>query len=159
MVALIEAQDLTKTYVANVLYNLSLSAEEGEALAIRGDNGSGKSTLLKLLAGLIKPTNGIVKRAYSGMIIGYVPEKFPHHVHFTAQQYLYHMGRIQGLTKPALQDRILSLLHQFHLDGQQTEAIHTFSKGMKQKVGMIQALLPIFFHWAHRKRGFIRYGL
>lgn len=141
MATLIEAQNLTKTYSSRIFSDLTLSVHKGEALAIRGDNGSGKSTLLKILAGMTKPTDGIVKHMSPDMMIGYVPEKFPSNIRFTAKQYLYHMGRIQGLTKRELQSRIPSLLHQFHLDNQQAKAIHTFSKGMKQKVGMMQALL------------------
>ncbi|GGJ99973.1 ABC transporter ATP-binding protein [Lentibacillus kapialis] len=141
MATLIEVQELTKTYFTRIFSNLSLSVNEGEALAIRGDNGSGKSTLLKILAGITKPTHGTVKCMNPDTMIGYVPENFPYNIRFTAEQYLYHMGRIRGFSGSTLQNRISSLLYQFHLGDQRTNAIGTFSKGMKQKVGMMQALL------------------
>ncbi|GAB4074133.1 ABC transporter ATP-binding protein [Barrientosiimonas marina] len=141
MTTLIEAQELTKKYSVRLFSNLSLSVNHGEVLVIRGNNGSGKSTLLKILAGITEPTHGTIKRMKPDLIISYVPEKFPDDIRFTAKQYLYHMGRIQGLTKPELQDRISSLLRQFRLESEHANAIHTFSKGMKQKVGIMQALL------------------
>jgi len=141
MATLIEAQKLTKIYVTKVFSNLSLSVNKGEVIAIRGKNGSGKSTLLKIIGGITKPTYGTVTFMRSDTIIGYVPEKFPANIRFTAEQYLYHMGKIRGFSDSALQSRISFLLYHFHLNNQQANAINTFSKGMKQKVGIMQALL------------------
>ncbi|MDY0393930.1 ABC transporter ATP-binding protein [Virgibacillus halophilus] len=143
MTTLIEVQELTKAYPGStsIFSNLTLSINEGESLAIRGDNGAGKSTFLKILAEIITPTYGFVKHMKSDMVIGYVPEKFPYNIRFTAKQYLYHMGRIQGIAKSELHHRTSNLLKQFNMRDQQGNAINTFSKGMKQKIGMMQALL------------------
>src|SRR5690625_3265638 len=121
MATLIEAQKLTKIYVTKVFSNLWLSVNKGEVIAIRGKNGSGKSTLLKIIGGITRPTYVTVTFMRPDTIIGYVPEKFPANIRFTAEQYLYHMGKIRGFSDSALQSRISFLLYHFHLNNQQAK--------------------------------------
>lgn len=142
MEQLIEVKGLMKVYSDfKVLNNVTFSIEKGETIAIIGGNGSGKSTLLKLVARFSLPSQGSIKRGDQNTRIGYVPEKFPHEIRFTPKDYLYHLGRIQGIPKANLQQKINALLQQFHLVEKQDTIIHTFSKGMKQKVGIMQALM------------------
>lgn len=142
METIIEAKGLTKSYKdIKVLNDLTFSIKKGETLAIIGENGSGKSTLLQLIAGLYLPSEGIIEKIGSPIRIGYVPEQFPSNIRFTVSEYLYHLGRIEGISKLVLQKRIRKLLVQFHLTQSEGMKIKTFSKGMKQKVGIIQALL------------------
>ncbi|WP_459503297.1 ABC transporter ATP-binding protein [Bacillus sp. C1] len=138
---LLELKNIQKKYKKQlILENIDLSIPKGQAVAIIGGNGTGKSTLLKIIAGFLAPTTGRVQKA-SNMKIGYVPEHFPEGIRFTLEDYLYHLGRIHGLSKKHLQIKIPSLLETFHLSHAAHSVIKNFSKGMKQKTGIMQALL------------------
>ncbi|MGE6614726.1 ABC transporter ATP-binding protein [Bacillus mycoides] len=123
-----------------ILDNIDLSIPEGEALAIIGGNGTGKSTLLKIIAGFIPPTAGTLQRK-EHIQIGYVPEHFPEGIRFTLEDYLYHLGHIHGLSTKYLRNKIPMLLESFHLHHAKHYVVRNFSKGMKQKTGIMQALL------------------
>ncbi|MDZ5605635.1 ABC transporter ATP-binding protein [Bacillus pseudomycoides] len=138
---LLELKGIQKKYDKQmILENIHLSILKGQAVAIIGGNGTGKSTLLKVIAGFIHPTAGTIHKA-SNMKIGYVPEHFPEDIRFTLEEYLYHLGRIHGLSKEHLENQIPSLLETFHLQHANHSVIRNFSKGMKQKTGIMQALL------------------
>ncbi|MDM5190431.1 ABC transporter ATP-binding protein [Bacillus sp. DX4.1] len=138
---LIELKEIKKKYGKQlILENIYLSIPKGQAVAIIGGNGTGKSTLLKIIAGFIAPTGGTIQRK-SDIQIGYVPEHFPEDIRFTLEDYLYHLGRIHGLSKDYLQNKIPVLLKLFHLEHADHSVIKNFSKGMKQKTGIMQALL------------------
>lgn len=125
-----------------VLNDLSLEIEPGRAVAIVGANGSGKSTLLKILSGLVEFDAGqrIVERNGGALSIGYVPERFPK-LNFNAVDYLRSMGRMQGIPGRQLAVRIEELLIQFGLDPAERRAMRHYSKGMLQKVNLIQGML------------------
>lgn len=110
-----------------ILENIYLSIPKGQAVAIIGGNGTGKSTLLKIIAGFIAPTGGTIQRK-SDIQIGYVPEHFPEDIRFTLEDYLYHLGRIHGLSKDYLQNKIPVLLKLFHLEHADHSVIKTFQK-------------------------------
>lgn len=138
---LVKLKDITKKYGKQlILRDIHLSLPRGQAIAIIGGNGTGKSTLLKIIAGFIVPTTGTIQRQ-SEMKIGYVPEHFPEDIRFTLENYLYHLGRIHGLSQEHLQHQTPSLLKLFHLEHASHSVISNFSKGMKQKTGIMQALL------------------
>lgn len=138
-----ELQNVTKLYRRKtVLQDVNFSLGNSEVTAIVGKNGSGKSTLLKIMSGLIKPDRGqILFRNGAAIRIGYVPEIPPMSIPFSLVEYLRHMGAIRGLPKERLKKRIDVLLKMFHMDGEQNTRIAHFSKGMKQKVTIMQALL------------------
>ncbi|PER08747.1 ABC transporter ATP-binding protein [Bacillus cereus] len=138
---LVELRGIQKKYGKSlILDNIDLSIPEGEALAIIDGNGTGKSTLLKIIAGFISPTVGTLKRK-EHIQIGYVPEHFPEGIRFTLEDYLYHLGHIHGLSTKYLRNKIPMLLESFHLDHARHSVVRDFSKGMKQKTGIMQALL------------------
>ncbi len=140
-ILLLELKEIQKTYDKQlILENIHLSIPKGQAVAIIGGNGTGKSTLLKIIAGFIHPTAGTIYKA-ANMKIGYVPEHFPEDIRFTLEEYLHHLGRIHGLPKEHLQNKIPSLLETFHLQHANHFVIKNFSKGMKQKTNIMQALL------------------
>lgn len=118
--------------------NISLAINQNDCIAFIGKNGSGKSTLLKLLAGLIKPTKGLVIQ--KSKKIGYVPEQPPKSLPFTPIEYLTHMGNIARVEK-GLDRKIDTLLTQFYMEEYQNTNIRDLSKGNKQKVNIMQALL------------------
>lgn len=125
-----------------ILDNVSLSIPPNNVTAIVGKNGSGKSTLLKMIGGIIKPDSGqIIYHDELPIKIGYVPEQTPVFLPFTPAEYLIHMGTIRGLPIKWLKKRIDSLLEVFHLEDERNTRITHFSKGMKQKVIIMQAML------------------
>lgn len=120
-----------------VLQNISWSLSRGECVAIIGSNGAGKSTLLHIIAGLAIPSDGSRVEQAKPIRIGYVPERFPA-LRFRPSEYLHHMAGIQGLDKQEATKRIDAMLNVFQL---QDTKMTLCSKGMLQKVNVMQALL------------------
>lgn len=122
-----------------VLQDISFCISQGETIAIKGSNGSGKSSLIKLIGGIYEPSYGIVERVK--MNIGYVPEHFPENIRFSIKDYLHLIAKINGKLDQKVNTKIVSYADIFAIK----EFLHTplrkCSKGTKQKVGIIQALL------------------
>jgi ABC-2 type transport system ATP-binding protein len=129
---------------------ISFSAAAGEVTGYLGPNGSGKSTTMKIITGLLEPTSGEIRflgeRIGYDLIaykrrIGYVPEE-PHlYTHLSASEYLTMVAQLRGLTTKRDMDRIDGLLQLFSLHGDRYAPISGYSKGMRQKVLLIAALL------------------
>ena len=141
--ALIELRNVTKKYKKKqVIEDVSLRIPANQITALIGENGTGKSTLLKLIGGLIKADRGeILFHQNHPIRFGYVPEVSPRKIPFTPFEYLTHMGLVRGLSKQWLQKRISYLLEIFQMEADQHTQITKLSKGMKQKVTIMQALL------------------
>lgn len=141
-IAIMEVRNITKHYKNKiVLENVSFSIYANQIIALVGKNGSGKSTLLKIIGGLIKSDSGEVYKPASSLKMGYVPEITPSHIPFTIEEYLTHMGKIRGIDKQRLRQRIDGLLETFHLQEDRQKAIAALSKGMKQKVIIMQSMI------------------
>ncbi|MGM9948867.1 MAG: ABC transporter ATP-binding protein [Lysinibacillus sp.] len=139
---IMEVTGLGKKYKDKMVFeNLSLSIFQHQIVALVGSNGSGKSTLLKIIAGLAKPDEGDVNKLIHPLKIGYVPEVTPADLPFTPEEYLMHMGAIRGMDRQPLRERIDMLMTTFHLQHDAHLKMKHFSKGMKQKMMIIQALL------------------
>lgn len=142
MKMMMEIQNISKQYKGKkILENACLSIYAHQIIALVGKNGSGKSTLLKIIAGLIDADSGAVIKHQQSLKIGYVPEVTPSHILFTPEEYLFHMGSIRGMATKQLQQKIDNLLEMFHLQESRNIRIIHFSKGMKQKVMIMQAML------------------
>ncbi|WP_052088267.1 ABC transporter ATP-binding protein [Paenibacillus wynnii] len=138
---LIELEQVGKIYNGvTVLDEVSMKIESGSATAIIGRNGSGKSTLLSILAGLIQISNGRLLHKDKRMKIGYAPEFFPP-LKFTPEEFLRSVGRFQGLAPKEIDHRITELLVCFRLESYRTRSMESFSKGMLQKVNLMQSML------------------
>lgn len=130
-----------------VLSDVSLQIENGECIVLMGHNGSGKSTLLRLLAELIYPTQGKITRESVqkenkslSRKTGYAIDRLPR-IHFSAEQYLLAMGSIQGLSQKTVAKQVNHWFELFGLTEDRKEPLASFSKGMKQKVNLIQSML------------------
>lgn len=124
-----------------VLRDVTFSIGQKETIALIGANGSGKSTLLRIICGLIRPSSGKIHSNFAKETrISYVPERFPK-LRLTPQEYLLSMGKIQGLNKDFLNRRIEELLGQFGLTEARGNRMNFFSKGMLQKINIMQSLL------------------
>jgi ABC-2 type transport system ATP-binding protein len=151
MVAL-EAKNLTKCYYSSVpaVSNLTFSLQEGEVLGFLGPNGSGKSTTVKMLTGLLEPTQGHVisrgVRIQSDLVryrsrLGYVPEEPELYPFLSGREYLELVGTLRGLPRKSLENKIGAMLELFSLTPHRHSSIGSYSKGMRQRILLIAALL------------------
>ncbi|MFD1674829.1 ABC transporter ATP-binding protein [Alicyclobacillus fodiniaquatilis] len=138
---IIRLDQISKSFSGKLVLNrLDLSIFENEIIAIIGPNGSGKSTLLRIISGLSTVSTGIREICTDTKRIGYVPDRFPK-LRFTPLEYLHDMGRIHGIVPDKLAQRINELLSVFHLEESANRRMVGFSKGMLQKVNIMQAIL------------------
>jgi ABC-2 type transport system ATP-binding protein len=119
-------------------------------LGLLGPNGAGKSTLMRILATITKPTAGTV--AWNGIdiarspddlraVLGYLPQDFGVYPHLTAPEFLAYLAAIKGLSSKAARTRIDELLQLVNLTEARKRPLGGYSGGMKQRVGIAQALL------------------
>jgi ABC-2 type transport system ATP-binding protein len=122
-----------------VVRDVNLEIGPGALVRLEGRNGTGKSTLLRVIAGVSAPSKGSVA---GRPVTGYVPERFPPALPFSARDYLSHVGRVHGMTSAELAERIQYCLDR--LGGWEFAGVplRHMSKGMCQKVAVAQALLP-----------------
>jgi len=132
----------------NALKGLELELTPGEIFGFIGPNGAGKTTTIKCMVGLMQPQAGEIligghkagsKKAQA--LIGYLPEVSYYYEYLTAREYLEMCGKICGLNRKQLRERIDETLDQVGLDTPKKKLIKHFSKGMTQKLGLAQALL------------------
>ena len=121
-----------------IVRNVSQEVAAGQLIRLEGRNGSGKSTLLRVMAGVSTPSAG---RVTGRPPAGYVPERFPGGLAFSAREYLLHMGRIHGLAGPAVSRTVDDWLDRLGAADYAGSPLRTLSKGMCQKVAIAQALL------------------
>ncbi len=147
----LEAQELSKCYSGiPVVDGVSFVIRPGEILGYLGANGAGKSTTVKMLVGLIEPTSGSILlggqeiranlKAYQAKL-GYVPEEAHLYPHLSGREYLQLTGRLRGLPRRVLEPKMDELLHLVGLWEDRHTAIAGYSKGMRQKVLLLAALL------------------
>ncbi len=148
MADVIVVEGLSKRYgQVPVLRGLNLRVAAGEFYGLLGPNGAGKSTLLHLLLGFLHPDSGRIRVLGSADLdaqrrrIGYVPERQRYHSHYTAREYLWWLGRFDGVPEAQLRARIEELLSLTGLATVANRDLRTFSKGMLQRLGIAQALL------------------
>ncbi|MBB4825219.1 ABC-type multidrug transport system ATPase subunit [Sporosarcina luteola] len=139
MEIVLEVSDIGKEVAGRKLFqHVSFSCTRDTILFVQGGNGSGKSTLLKILAGIYKPTDGEVR--LNTKKIGYVPEHFPEGLRFKVKEYL----SLTASFYPSMKENEMLLVKYmdiFGLGSFQNTPLANCSKGTKQKVGIIQALL------------------
>lgn len=142
----LEVTSLEKRYrEKHAVNNISFQLKEGHCTALLGPNGAGKTTTLNMLAGLLKPTGGSIKvYEYTGDIremIGYLPQYPSFFEWMTGKEFLIFAGEIAGMTKKSSQQRADELMKMVGLLDGENRKIGQYSGGMKQRLGIAQALI------------------
>lgn len=146
---MIQVNGLVKDYgVRRALDSITFDANQGEIVGFLGPNGAGKTTTMRILTGYMPPSGGeAVVAGYDVMEeslevrkrVGYLPETVPLYNDMTALDYLKFMAQLRQL--PNAEDRAWETLDMVNLDERANSYIGNFSKGMRQRIGLAQALL------------------
>jgi ABC-2 type transport system ATP-binding protein len=147
----IEVRNLVKSFGgADAVRGISFTVQPGQATGYLGPNGAGKSTTVKIIAGLLRPTEGEVKVCGFDVVkeplevkrrIGYVPENAALYDSLSPNEYLSLVAELHDLDRATAATRIGQLLDGFELLRAADQQIETLSKGMRQKVLLIGALI------------------
>lgn len=143
-------ENLSKSFGSNkIIDNISFSVQEGSIFGFLGENGAGKTTTMKMILGLLKKDDGIIKvcgeEVYYGetktnKYIGYLPDVPAFYGYMRPTEYLKLCGEITGMDSKILKNRIEEILNLVGLENN-NKKIGGFSRGMKQRLGIAQALL------------------
>ncbi|MCF8890828.1 ABC transporter ATP-binding protein [Priestia megaterium] len=143
----LEIINVTKSFKEKIaVNNFSLELKSGECVGLIGPNGAGKSTLIKMISDIIDPNAGEVllngkKISKMKREIGYLPQ-YPNFFNWmTARETLTFMGQLSGVKKEVLTNSITEILTKVGLEIEGNSKVGTFSGGMKQRLGIAQALL------------------
>lgn len=139
---------LTKQYKNKIAVDrISFSLQKG-VTGLLGANGAGKTTLMRMICGILTPTGGDI--SYDGInvsdekfrnILGYLPQDFGYYPEFTGADFLMYFSALKGLSKKDARVRTEELLEIVGLSDVAKKKIKTYSGGMKQRLGIAQALI------------------
>lgn len=141
---------LTKHYKSKIAVDCISATMTPGVYGLLGANGAGKTTLIRMLCGILEPTSGDV--LYNGHsifemgdayrnLLGYLPQEFGYYPNYTAQEFLLYISALKGIPSRTAKKRTFALLETVGLENVATKKIKTFSGGMKQRLGIAQALL------------------
>lgn len=139
---------LSKQYKNKIAVNrISVKLQKG-VYGLLGANGAGKTTLMRMICGILKPTSGTI--SFDGIdvseeryraVLGYLPQDFGYYPEFTGMDFLLYMAALKGIGKKQAKHRAKELLELVSLQDDAKKKIKTYSGGMKQRLGIAQALL------------------
>ncbi len=140
---MIDFHHVTKRYYTlTALYDVSIDFPQGEIIGLLGPNGAGKSTLIKLIAGIIFPTEGELRPTESVWpTIGYKPERLVFPGNMSVSGYLEMVAGLCNIDRYAVDNTVLESLARVNMLGAAHRQIKTLSKGMRQRLGLAQALI------------------
>lgn len=146
---MIEVTNMTKRYGRFVaLDSINLTAQEGEVVGFLGPNGAGKTTTMRILTGYMPPTEGTARVAGFDVVedsmevrrhVGYLPETVPLYRDMTVRGYLLFMAQLRGTDQR--RQRVDEALERVGMSERGRSLIRNLSKGMRQRVGLAQAIL------------------
>lgn len=139
---------VTKQYKDKIANDrISVRLESG-VVGLLGANGAGKTTLMRMICGVLKPTSGSI--SFDGTdvseemyrdTLGYLPQDFGYYPSFTGRKFLMYMAALKGLSKSEAKRKCEMLLEKVNLSDVADKKIKTYSGGMKQRLGIAQAML------------------
>ena len=141
---------LTKHYGSKIAVDCVSAVLKPGVYGLLGENGAGKTTLMRMLCAILESTSGEVfldGREIVSMgaeyrdILGYLPQDFGYYPNYTAREFLLYMAALKGIPRDMAKKRAGELLKIVGLNDVGTKKMKTFSGGMKQRVGIAQALL------------------
>jgi ABC-type multidrug transport system ATPase subunit len=150
MSEIIKATNLSKSYQQiKAVDDLTLAVNHGDFFGFLGPNGAGKTTTIRMLTGIIKPDRGEItidglasdEREKIARLIGVVPESRGLYEWMTALEYLQFFANIYGIKGRAQKEIVDSLLSQVDLAARKDSKIGTYSRGMRQRLGLARALI------------------
>lgn len=139
---------VTKQYQNKIAVDrVSLRMQKG-VYGLLGANGAGKSTLMRMICGILQPTGGSI--SFDGLdvtsedyrsILGYLPQDFGCYPDFTGMDFLLYMASLKGMSRSCAKRKTVRLLELVDLQDKARKKVKTYSGGMKQRLGIAQALL------------------
>ncbi len=141
---------LTKHYGHKIAVDRVSATLTPGVYGLLGANGAGKTTLMRMLCSILEPTSGEVRlngKDVAGMgaayrdVLGYLPQDFGYYPTYTAAEFLSYIAALKGIPRDWAGKRVKDLLDTLDLTPVADKKIRTFSGGMKQRVGVAQALL------------------
>lgn len=126
---------------------ISIKLQKG-VYGLLGANGAGKTTLMRMICGILKPTSGTI--SFDGIdvseenyrsVLGYLPQDFGYYPEFSGIDFLLYMAALKGIGKAQAKKKSNELLQLVSLQNVANKKIKTYSGGMKQRLGIAQALL------------------
>lgn len=147
----IECHDLTKQYgTFTAVDHLNMTVRKGEIFGLLGPNGAGKTTTILMLLGLTEPTSGSVRvlgldPARQPLSVkarvGYLPDQVGFYDNLTARENLNYIAKLNGIHEPDMSKRIAAALEQVGLSHVADRRVKTFSRGMRQRLGVAEVLI------------------
>lgn len=146
----LELDQLTKRYGSTVAVDRVSACLRPGVYGLLGANGAGKTTIMRMVCGILRPTSGEVRLNGRGIAqlgedyrarLGYLPQGFGYYPEFTALDFMEYMAALKGIDAQAARRRSMELLDRVGLGAKAGERVRTFSGGMKQRLGIAQAVL------------------
>ncbi len=148
---MLQIDHLSKSFdTLKAVDDISFEVGEGEIFGFLGPNGAGKTTTISMIAGLIKPDSGKIRVNSLDLdgdlkkikrLMGVVPQEMAFYEELTAKENLLFWGKLYGVSKKELDDRIHYYLEKTGLLGRENEALKKYSGGMKRRINLIIGLI------------------
>lgn len=141
---------LTKHYGSKIAVDCVSATLKKGVYGLLGANGAGKTTLMRMLCAILESTSGgvflngkdiIEMGADYRNVLGYLPQDFGYYPGYTAMEFLMYVSALKGIPKSIARKRTVELLEEVGLGDAADRKVRTFSGGMKQRIGIAQALL------------------
>ncbi|MDT8975744.1 ABC transporter ATP-binding protein [Paenibacillus sp. chi10] len=143
-------QNISKQFKELVAVNQFTAELSCGVYGLLGPNGAGKTTLLRMLADILRPTSGMIRLNGQDIrtmeeryrdVLGYLPQQFGYYRQFTGRRFLMYIAALKGLEKRAAATKVEEVLQLVGLGYEADSKIKSYSGGMRQRLGIAQALL------------------
>lgn len=139
---------VSKQYQNKIAVDRISTTLQPGVIGLLGENGAGKTTLMRMLCGILKPSSGTItfdnldvsEELYRD-VLGYLPQDFGYYPNFSGRDFLMYIAALKGIEKSAARRKCDELLYTVNLEQVANKKIKTYSGGMKQRIGIAQAVL------------------